>query len=237
MTRWLGVLLAAVLVAATEVPAATHDGLDCIACHGVERPTAAPALDVSPACAGCHQSAAEFSHPLGASPGSTAPANLHLAPDGGMTCATCHAVHGPAPGRPTVSCNACHRPQFFDAMADGGTSVASRGHLDARAVIGDGLDPYSAQCLSCHDARGDAPGLHGNARGAAQPAPNHPVGRPYARAVAYGGYRQLERVPTAVALPGGTVGCVSCHAGYSAEHGGLVLPATGSGLCYACHDL
>ena len=37
--------------------------------------------------------------------------------------------------------------------------------------------------------------------------------------------------------PDGGIGCVSCHAGYSAEHGGLVLPATGSGLCYACHDL
>jgi predicted CXXCH cytochrome family protein len=50
-------------------------------------------------------------------------------------------------------------------------------------------------------------------------------------------YRAAALLPREVFLPDGKVGCVSCHAGYSREHGRLVLTLDKSRLCMSCHAL
>ena len=57
----------------------------------------------------------------------------------------------------------------------------------------------------------------------------------YEQAQIYGGYRPLVSLSPEVILPGGQVSCLSCHAGYSREHGRP--PQTSNGLCAECHDL
>lgn len=66
---------------------------------------------------------------------------------------------------------------------------------------------------------------------------NHPIGRSYAAAVPYGGYRPEILLSKSVWLPDGKISCVSCHQGYSSDHGKLVTPKRGSALCYECHDI
>jgi predicted CXXCH cytochrome family protein len=68
-------------------------------------------------------------------------------------------------------------------------------------------------------------------------ARNHPVGLPYERATAYGGYVAAAVLPPEVRLFDGRVSCLTCHRSYSARHGATVLPTAGSRLCFACHDL
>ena len=68
--------------------------------------------------------------------------------------------------------------------------------------------------------------------------PEHPIGLKYDRSQRKSSnLRPRAELPTAIRLPGGVVGCGSCHSVYSGEPKKLVLPMQKSRLCLACHDL
>ncbi|MBF0126233.1 MAG: cytochrome c3 family protein [Magnetococcales bacterium] len=225
----------------------------CQGCHVTEQvsPENARMLIASQEklCASCHPKAIQLSHPSGFFPGRVLPATYPLDWKGELTCGSCHTIHGDTPGlmrtlaKGGVFCRECHDDAFFEQMPDRGASMVASGHLDAggaRPVVD--LDPYSLQCMGCHDDKaGDAPMRVNLAGGGVMrhmgSSLSHPIGREYAKAISFGGYRPLAALPAKVALPDGRVGCVSCHEGYSQKHGGLTVDNTGSALCLACHDL
>lgn len=226
-----------------------HLGLSCGACHastdaaggetGVWHMTRQEAI-----CADCHEGTREASHPVGFSPTRPLPTALPLAANGTMTCSTCHDLHGEQPGflRPALAgqgtCMSCHDTAFYQSMADRGQSVIGRAHLDASGTPWNILDPYSRQCLICHDDKGPdrlqtaslSPAI-GHVTGTG----NHPIGHSYQQAAEYGGYRPVFDLAEDILLPGGRVGCVSCHQPYSRQHGSTV--ETPAGLCVECHSL
>ena len=199
-------------------------------------------------CGSCHRGAFEASHPTGFWPNRPLPADFPLESSGQMTCVTCHdlqdsgriGLRGAAAANAGQElCLSCHEEGFFAAMADGGLSLVRRGHLDARAERRpQSIDPYSMQCAQCHEENvslaGDTfrvPLRIANSTGMA----NHPIGSDYARAAAGRGYRPAAMFAGEVLLADGKVSCVSCHQGYSREHGALVMRETE--LCLTCHDM
>lgn len=196
-------------------------------------------------CQGCHQNAVDASHPIGVKPGFPLPAEFPLNARGEITCSTCHTIHDPAEkklrsGRDGQSfCESCHEQSFFTQMKDGGISLMALGHLDAGEPFVGNIDNFSIQCLTCHEDFGDAANqpAAGNAIGSEIAKTNHPIGRPYADSIRFGGYRSTNRLPESILLPDGKLSCVSCHVGYSDSHGALVLQNSATNLCDACHDL
>lgn len=107
------------------------------------------------------------------------------------------------------------------------------------------LDAGSRRCMACHDgvtARESAasnawnrgPGSVGDHRR------NHPVGVPYPQRFSKKGsgpFRPTSLLPPKVRLPGGQVGCISCHDLYAPNPGRLAVPIEGSALCFTCHDM
>ncbi len=199
-------------------------------------------------CARCHPKSVRVSHPSGFVPKVKLPPEYPTDWKGDLTCSTCHLVHGRTPGlqrgavRGRGLCLACHDAAFFAKMKDEGDSIALSGHLDAGIELNSAieLDSYSLQCMGCH-------GTYGNRRGGLvdrngivrhnSGSANHPIGRSYAKAVAYGGYRPESQLSKSVWLPDGKISCVSCHQGYSKDHGKLVTAMSGSALCFECHAL
>lgn len=226
-------------------------GIDCGTCHrsGQEvNPEQASKL-VAPQdalCGGCHANAVRVSHPIGFMPKAELPAAYPPDWKGDLTCSTCHRVHGSERGllrgakRGKEMCLACHDAVFFNSMKDGGGSIEQSGHSNAVVAPATAeLDPYSMQCLGCHDSKASADGAGAGrnvilCRGSG--APNHPIGRPYRRAFQSGGYRPENGLSKKILLPDGKVSCVSCHEGYKKDHGKLVMSNRGSALCFECHD-
>ena len=136
----------------------------------------------------------------------------------------------------------CHDAKFFDKMADQGSSMVISGHLstsniDLRSA---GIDVYSLQCMGCHGRQGDANGVSVDSNLVMRHvgnSVNHPIGARYSEAVAYGGYRPQIMLNKKILLPDGKVSCVSCHLGYTKDHGKLVVPRDRSSICFECHDL
>ncbi|HEY0844615.1 MAG TPA: cytochrome c3 family protein [Noviherbaspirillum sp.] len=247
--------LAATAVLQASLPGAGKVHLqkdDCAGCHLGGR-------DVTPQQAGmlvgsqealcgkCHPAAIRVSHPSGFQPRNKPVGTYPLDWKGDLTCSTCHEVHGSRPallrgnkaGREL--CFACHETAFFQKMRDGGASLMV-GHLSRAADPGAALiDVYSRQCMECHGNAGDPRlatrvdrnGISRHARSGV----NHPVGVNYQKAAAFGGYRARRAVEKKLLLPDGMVSCVSCHGGYQKDHGKLLVPVAGSGLCYECHDI
>ncbi len=198
-------------------------------------------------CASCHRNVAQVSHPSGFAPKGKLHADYPLDWKGDMTCSTCHGVHGRTPGlmrgnrRGKELCLACHEEQFFRRMRDQGSSMVASGHLDlSRIAAGSQLDPCSRQCMECHCGKGESGAtrvdLNMIVRHGASSV-NHPIGANYEKASRFGGYRPAAMISKSVLLPGGLVSCVSCHEGYSKNHGKLTMPTSGSKLCFECHDL
>lgn len=259
LTALLALLLLAALSTAGWLIAAPEIGVHpaktpCQNCHlaakleSLDKPDQAHLLIASQEalCQNCHPKATQVSHPSGFAPKNRPPADYPLDWKGDLTCSTCHDIHGKTPGllrgkrRGRELCLTCHEATFFSRMKDQGNSVTASGHLDA----GGGapalkLDSYSRQCMDCHGNKGDNPTSidrnsivrHGVS------STNHPIGANYADAVKFGGYRPARQLSKRILLPGGLVSCVSCHEGYSKQHGKLVTPKLGSTLCYECHDI
>ena len=196
-------------------------------------------------CGDCHADALTLSHPSGLRPLRPLPRGFPADWKGDLTCSTCHEVHGDGRARTRSArrgrafCLQCHDSAFFAAMADAGLSIQHTGHLGGGAV-GLDLDPYSRQCLDCHadsslagNALVDRGGVVRHGSGAA----SHPIGGDYDQAARSGAYHPRQDLDPAILLPGGKVACVSCHVGYSREHGALVIANAGSRLCMEGHDL
>ena len=199
-------------------------------------------------CGDCHADALRLSHASGFNPGRPLPAAYPVDWKGDVTCSTCHDVHNDRPGllrgeaRGREFCLACHGEGFFLAMVDGGRSLTESGHLAARRdEFGFDLDPATLRCLDCHSDKADAgPAVDFAPGGVLRHADhgiNHPIGVPYARAISYGGYRPVAQLSPDIQLPQGRIGCISCHRGYTREHGALVIANRGSRLCFECHDI
>ena len=195
-------------------------------------------------CGGCHANALKMSHPSGFAPqpGRAVPAAYPLDWKGDLTCSTCHKVHSDLPGKMRgvahgrQLCMACHDQTFFEKMADGGESVIMSGHLGIpNSQTWLTLDPYSIQCMECHDSRGDV-AVDANliTRHGSQ---NHPVGRNYAEAERYGSYKPAAMLSQKIHLPNGKVSCVSCHETFTKNHGKLLTTGNITTLCFECHDL
>jgi predicted CXXCH cytochrome family protein len=163
-----------------------------------------------------------------------------------LTCSSCHNIHDPVHGllrgdaRGRNFCLSCHDTGFFERMADMGSSLIISGHLSATTTqISDLVDPFSLQCMGCHDEKGEIPigiDINGITRHAGNGL-NHPIGNNYTAAASSGGLHPQAMLNPSIDLPEGRVSCISCHSGYSAQHG-LVKSVSGrGGLCLECHDL
>ncbi|MFQ5773642.1 MAG: cytochrome c3 family protein [Kiloniellaceae bacterium] len=227
-----------------------HPGQRCARCHlagdDVRRENAHRLTTTQERmCGGCHRGAVEVSHPTGFTPHRPLPDEFPLDWKGQVTCSTCHEVHAGSPRHPEVArtgralCTSCHPRSFFERMADAGRSIVRSGHLDARARRpARPIDPYSLQCIECHDGRISLPGDRIRAAFSASNGTgmvNHPIGQTYVRADVRRGLRHPAALPPEVLLPDGKVSCVSCHRGYSRRHGALVT-RTQTALCLHCHD-
>jgi hypothetical protein len=121
-------------------------------------------------------------------------------------------------------------------MLDGGDSISESGHLASLSSGHIDADIYSNRCADCHEES-----VSTQTGGMAPPGtpaefgglPNHLIGVEYAFAAAKGGYRPAAALPDEMLLPDGKTSCLSCHLGYSAEHGKLTR--AGVMLCNDCH--
>lgn len=217
----------------------------CSSCHLAEVVDATNAGNLvgeeSALCQTCHQNSVTASHPVGVRPQVPPPDAFPLNASGEITCSTCHRVHDPAPGklRTTLEgqsfCEACHQPSFFSGMKDEGISLMALGHLDASASLSGDIDNFSIQCMSCHDKSGDALRMPLTVAGSERR--NHPIGSRYNDSISFGSYRPVAGLPENILLPDGKLSCVSCHVGYSEQHGALVVDNRGDRLCQSCHAL
>ncbi len=250
---WAAILLTSLLGTLTALSmlqtTASFDTEACGSCHlgkNKEQIRKDPLLHATQEilCGSCHADALMASHPSGVSPSMHVPAKFPLDWKGDITCSTCHDTHNKKHGllrvteRGKAFCGACHAATFFTAMADGGISTIISGHLDASGEL---EDPYSIQCMICHDDKGDPDQVYPvsiNRAGVIRhKGSSHPVGKSYQLASTYGGYRPMSQLHTSIVLPNGLMSCVSCHLGYSENHGALVSTIAGSGLCFECHQL
>lgn len=127
-------------------------------------------------------------------------------------------------------------------------AVAALVCLDGGAALA--LDAASARCVECHETfmDPDVPGVVCHEQGC-----DHAIGVDYAGARARLPALTPEgELPPEVGLPGGAIGCTTCHVPYSeADHealaagraGGegpdpmLVIDNAGSALCLVCHRM
>ena len=201
-------------------------------------------------------------HPMSIRPSSlvTIPDDWPLGERGTITCLTCHTElpeWGADAKDPKLRgfdlrdrrgiemfCSKCHSR----AAARGTTAAHWMGvpaaHVspEKTASLSYGtLDGESKRCLQCHDgfAAGEAGNPVGNQfyRGGGDAMRNHVIGVRYRT----GRYR-TELTPSAllpktIRLPGGTVGCVSCHDLYAGRPKLLAVSMERSALCRSCHPM
>lgn len=250
---WISALLILILAAPSPVLAAAegqgqHFEASCARCHLAKdkvTPENARKLTSSQEilCGDCHKGAIEASHPTGFVPGRTLPPAFPLDWKGEVTCSTCHEVHKGSYGSLRVAgdsrefCLSCHSEAFFGAMPEAGESLMRSGHLDARAQRPQQtFDTYSMRCIECHEEEASAPGSDrvafngANGTGMA----NHPIGSVYRPGGLRSDLTPQGMLPDDVLLPDGKVSCLSCHQGYSDQHGEAVR--SDLGLCRHCHN-
>ena len=152
----------------------------------------------------------------------------HVAPDAAPGSAAMLAASQKQP------CGMCHPDSAHLRHSGGFVRASGQGWIS--------LDQYSIQCLRCHGGKVNTVEdmdvivvasnqilRHGSL--------NHSIGRSYAEAAIFGGYRPMETLSNKIRLPNGVVSCISCHESEGNIHGKLITPTTGSALCFECHDL
>ncbi|MEH6811412.1 MAG: cytochrome c3 family protein [Motiliproteus sp.] len=229
------------------------DEQPCESCHlagdkTTDKDAALLTTDQKQLCISCHPASIQASHPAGVQPSMTLPEIFPADWKGDLNCSSCHWIHKNKHGamrtaaRGREFCTACHNDQFFERMADGGISLMTSAHLDQGQSFEDlGIDPFTAQCLSCHSDSGEGSGrpvsISDDRIVRHTSGTNHPVSVDYDKASQFGGYRRKQQLPDNMLLPSGLVSCVSCHLGFSQDHGAVVTKMKGSDLCFQCHDL
>lgn len=197
----------------------------------------------------CHPKSVKVSHPSGIKPTLSVPPTYPLDWKGNITCSTCHNVHGSTPGLMRVSlrgrkfCLSCHEKTFFSQMADTGASMISSGHVSSVIpkldLTGLDTDAFTVQCMGCHVSHGDPRGAENGAGKILRQSGNsvpHSVGVRYSEFFQKGRFKHESAVNQRLFLPEGLVSCVSCHLGYTKEHGKLRVGKQRSALCLECHD-
>lgn len=205
-------------------------------------------------CANCHSINQRTSHPVNMRPRTSIPLQRYLDQEGRMTCITCHEVHkeennsfsrrelkgllrGHAQGR--AFCFICHNNEMLGANWRH-EMVITYAHAPDRLSQnehGSLLDPYSVECLSCHDGvvskmttvevrSGDFQHNIGL---------SHPVGVEYPTMGHDNEFTPRNILPEEVKLFDGKVGCLSCHNPYGGKKSLLVMDNHRSALCFTCH--
>lgn len=149
-------------------------------------------------------------------------------------------------------CATCHTGPQSEARTGAHWQVYQLAHpreADFKRLAGGGrIDHASRRCLGCHDGVSArevsyrVPGGGGAAHTASYDdrSRNHPIGMPYPAGGKPRGLSPLRPgslLPREVVLPGGNVGCLSCHNLYSQREMRLSVPVEGSQLCFACHAM
>ena len=196
----------------------------------------------------------------------TIPDGWPLDSQGRITCVTCHAAipltrgEASAPLRdsdpvesdsitPDIFCGNCH------SLHDGSNARAVHWTAIRVAHVKSGskpderslglLDADSSLCLACHDGVNASESQNTtlwnrSVAGTRIVAVNHPIGirYPFPGAKTSGpAFRPAAMLPKEIPLPGGKVGCLSCHNLFGQEPYRLNIPIEGSALCFACHDM
>lgn len=202
-------------------------------------------------------------HPVNVAPSGAIriPDGWPLSGSGTLTCITCHtnafsgALRNPpeqptgdeGPGKSRTFCAVCHAGSENQPGASRHWQAVPRAHITEEydeSMGGERLDAESRECLACHDGVG-APEVNyqltpsGMSSSFGDRGRNHPVGRPYQEGAGKRSdipFVHRSRLPKTVRLPGGTVGCVSCHNLYNPSTSHLSVPIERSELCFACHD-
>jgi predicted CXXCH cytochrome family protein len=240
------ILLLLILTPSVMGATAHLDAGRCADCHALfELEEGLPMLQVRSAtltalCEDCHAGAAIQSHAVGMTPSVSLPGAYPLDPDGGLSCLSCHRLHGsgaatlrePANG---PFCGGCH-DQLGSTPHVEAAQVAHGGFRSTRESRRQGLTESSRRCLGCHDGLGSGEAYHRNTGTAAERLRgNHPVGVVYAAA----GMRTWDLAPAGEIAPlrleEGRVACLSCHDPYLAGPHKLVLDTRDSRLCLKCH--
>jgi predicted CXXCH cytochrome family protein len=203
-------------------------------------------------CESCHQFAATRTHVVGVRPTFELPAAYPVAPNGELTCATCHeAKAGGANSSPLVRgalqgeafCRSCHT-----SRADEGSPLAHAVRTGAAHTSRSLQSPNQAsrrgaaslECQACHDGI-MSEGGHWSAQTQILQSGRdlgHPVGVDYSTAqVRSAALTAFPLLNPAIGLENGTVGCSSCHDALSRVPKQLVVDNRGSALCLACHRL
>jgi len=208
-------------------------------------------------CETCHRSCAGA--PRGEVP-KKRPPFLRSTSGGGDFCSECHP--GGRPSGFTRVKMAMETNRILQATADPGerglqpasnrripalTSAQkharyiSMAHPAASATT-DHLDLTTRRCLWCHDGTVGPSrnvGVQG-APGIGTGKKTHPIGISYPlrpRPLRDNSYVARELLDPKILLPGGRLGCLSCHNLFTREAKLLVMSNRESRLCFACHEI
>ncbi len=197
-------------------------------------------------------------HPVGVVPSSAVqiPDGWPLQADGTISCVTCHTKLPSFGGRSSAHlrsktsqgfCSNCHTDSNERNASGMHWRVMGHAHIQSNE---DGdkrrtLDMTSRRCLECHDgvtasATAYQTNSHQGGGSMGDRSRNHPVGVAYPHAGKRNRgvpLRPAAMLPATVRLPGGSVGCVSCHDLYNSSSAHLSVPIEGSQLCMTCHEM
>lgn len=106
------------------------------------------------------------------------------------------------------------------------------------------LDPFSHDCLTCHDGAGavqvtiDWRNNPSHLLGLRRPGgSDHPIGMDYESYASTGrDYKQIGQLSNKMVFVNGRVGCLTCHDPLNQEKGHLVMSDRKSALCLTCHS-
>ena len=202
-------------------------------------------------CASCHQFPETRTHVVGVRPTFDVPAEYPLAPNGELTCLTCHEVKAAtANGALLVRgglqgeafCRSCHAPRAQEESRLAHAVRAGAAHTPRVVETPNRMSkaPASLACQACHDGVIGEDGHWSAQKQVVQSGRDlgHPVGVDYPTAqIRSATLTAVTLLNPAIGLESGTVGCTSCHDALSRVPKQLVIDNRGSALCLACHRM